>query len=433
MAAEYIDTYYRRTLQDDRHFAPLRQDVSVDACIIGAGLAGLATALELARRGRKVALLDRHRIAWGASGRNGGFVTSGYATGLDNIRRRVPPADADALYRLSLEGVEIVRDNIAALGIAGADVTPGVLRVIRYDGADGLLAYRDEMNGCFGEKLEFRDRDAVRADLASDSYHQGLYDPDGFHFHPLNYARGLAAEICRLGGEIFEETPALAVTAQGGGHVVSTPQGKITAQHVVHCGGGYTDGIEVRLKRSYLPIATYVLLTEPLGDLLPQTIRTRAAIGDDRRAGDYYRVVGDGRILWGGRITTRTADPRNLAALLRREMVGTYPQLEDVKVELAWSGLMSYARHLMPQIGKLGAGSQNQGLWHCTAFGGHGMNTTAIGGKVVAEAITGESDRYRLYAPFGLDWAGGPFGRAAAQLTYWTYQAMDAWRERHNK
>jgi gamma-glutamylputrescine oxidase len=106
-------------------------------------------------------------------------------------------------------------------------------------------------------------------------------------------------------------------------------------------------------------------------------------------------------------------------------MVGTYPQLKDVKIEAAWSGLMSYARHLMPQIGQL-----EEGLWYCTAFGGHGMNTTAIGGKVVAEAITGESDRYRLYAPFGLDWNGGPFGRAAVQLTYWAYQAMDAWRER---
>jgi glycine/D-amino acid oxidase-like deaminating enzyme len=106
-------------------------------------------------------------------------------------------------------------------------------------------------------------------------------------------------------------------------------------------------------------------------------------------------------------------------------MVGTYPQLKDVRIDAAWSGLMSYARHLMPQIGR-----QEEGVWYCTGFGGHGMNTTAIGGRVIAQAITGESDRYRLFAPFGLDWNGGPFGRAAVQLTYWTYQAMDAWRER---
>jgi gamma-glutamylputrescine oxidase len=154
-------------------------------------------------------------------------------------------------------------------------------------------------------------------------------------------------------------------------------------------------------------------------------IRTQAAVLDDRRAGDYYRVVdGGSRILWGGRITTQTSDPRDIAALLRREMVATYPQLAGLKVEVAWSGLMSYARHLMPQIGCL-----QPGIWYCTAFGGHGMNTTAIGGTVVAEGIAGDSDRYRLFAPFGLAWNGGPLGKAAAQVTYWAYQAADALKE----
>jgi gamma-glutamylputrescine oxidase len=189
--------------------------------------------------------------------------------------------------------------------------------------------------------------------------------------------------------------------------------------------GGYTGAVLPALSRSFLPIATYVLLTESAPDLVRGAIRTSAAVLDDRRAGDYYRPVDHGnRILWGGRITTRTTDPRDIAALLRREMVSTYPQLSGLKVEVAWSGLMSYARHLMPQIGRL-----RPGVWYCTAFGGHGMNTTAIGGTVIAEGIAGESDRYRAFAPFGLAWNGGIFGRAAAQLTYWAYQAADAARE----
>lgn len=426
MTASYIDTYYRRTSANDLRYPALSRDVAVDVCVIGGGLAGLTTALELARRGRKVAVIERHLVAWGASGRNGGFVTAGYSTGLENIRRRSNAADADSLYRLSMEGVEMVRENIATLAIKGADVTPGILRVLRHDDADGLKKHQAEMNTRFGEKLEFRDTAQVRETLVSKVYHQGLYEADGFHFHPLNYARAVAAEIQHQGGHIFEETAAIGVASTANaGHVVATAGGKITAQHVVFAGGGYTDAVAPKLQRSYLPIATYVLLTEPLGDLLPQTIRTRAAIGDDRRAGDYYRVVEGGRLLWGGRITTQTQDPGDLAAVLRRQMVGTYPQLKDVKIDAAWSGLMSYARHLMPQIGR-----EAEGLWYCTAFGGHGINTTAIGGRVIAQAITGESDRYRLFAPFGLDWNGGPFGRAAAQLTYWTYQAMDSWRER---
>ena len=105
-------------------------------------------------------------------------------------------------------------------------------------------------------------------------------------------------------------------------------------------------------------------------------------------------------------------------------MTSTYPQLRGLEVDFAWSGLMAYARHLMPQIGALGPG-----LWFCTAFGGHGVNTTAIGGRVVAEAITGLSDRYRLFAPFGLAWNGGPAGRLAVQATYWALQAQDGLNE----
>jgi gamma-glutamylputrescine oxidase len=168
------------------------------------------------------------------------------------------------------------------------------------------------------------------------------------------------------------------------------------------------------------------MMTEEAPDLIREAIATRDAIGDNRRAGDYYRLVEEGkRLLWGGRITTRAASPAALAQELRREMTGTYPQLRELKTELAWSGLMSYARHLMPQIGEM-----QPGVWHCTAFGGHGLNTTAIGGKLVAEGILGQSDRYKLLKPFGLVWAGGIAGLATAQLTYWKLQAQDWWRER---
>ena len=147
---------------------------------------------------------------------------------------------------------------------------------------------------------------------------------------------------------------------------------------------------------------------------------------DDRRASDYYRLVDAGRrLLWGGRITTRAANADGVARELRRAMLDVYPQLGALKTELAWSGQMAYARHLMPQLGQL-----QPNVWHITAFGGHGLNTTAIAGKVLAEAILQQSDRIRLFAPFQLNWAGGAIGRAVAQLTYWGLQAQDKWRER---
>ena len=207
---------------------------------------------------------------------------------------------------------------------------------------------------------------------------------------------------------------------------MTTPQGRISAREVVVTTGGYTDRLVPELHRAFLPIATYVMISREAPKLIASAIHTRSAIGDDRRAGDYYRLVDNGRrVLWGGKITTRTTEPRELSRLLHRTMTYTYPQLAGLEIDTVWTGLMSYARHLMPQIGRLPSG-----LWHCTAFGGHGMNTTAIGGRVIAEGILGQSDRWRAFAPFGLDWTGGLAGMAAVQLTYWRYQAMDAWRER---
>lgn len=421
----YIDSYYSRTLTDRRQREPLRGKTEAEICIIGAGFAGLTAALELTRAGRSVVLLDAKAVGWGASGRNGGFVSAGYARGMSSIQSELGAEAARALYHLSREGVGIVAQNIRDLAIADAQPIEGWLKVVRYSDPDGMRRQQELLQERYGHPTEYLETEAVRARLNSRKYFQGLYDAEAFHIHPLNYARGLAAAIEAGGGRIFESSQVVAVELDRPEKVVRTAAGEVRARHVVFTAGGYTDGLVPRLRRSQLPIATYVLITEQAPQLLAERICTPAAISDDRRAGDYYRLVDGGRrLLWGGRITTRTSEPRRLAQMLRREMVETYPELAGVKVELAWSGLMSYARHLMPQIGQL-----QPGVWHCHGFGGHGLNTTAIGGRLVAEAIAGQSDRIRHFAPFGLVWNGGPAGVAAAQLTYWRYQAMDWMRE----
>lgn len=418
-------TWYRQSL-DELTPQTTVINTEVDVCIIGAGLAGLTTALELARRHKRILVLDAESIAWGASGRNGGFVSPGFAQGYDKIANHVGTAQANALYAMSIEGMRAVQNNIDSLGIEDVKPVNGIISACRYRATESLRGRQSWLEQDFDYHVDYLDKHTIAQHIVSTAYHDALIDNNAFHFNPLAYARGIANEIRKLGGEICEQAPVDIITGSKGQWQIVTPGCHITASDVVIATGGYTGNLVPQLHNSFLPIATYVMLTQPNPELIATAINTSSAIIDDRRAGDYYRVVDNGRrLLWGGRITTRTSEPRTLAAILHKSMIATFPQLEALQVDYAWSGLMSYARHQMPQIGQLA-----NGLWYCTAFGGHGMNTTAIGGRVIAEGIMELSDRYQLFAPFGLAPTYGALGRTAVQSTYWRYQIADWWRER---
>jgi len=416
------DTFYA-SVQPQPARAALTGVTEVETAVVGGGLAGLCTALELARAGQTVAVIEAEQVGFGASGRNGGIVSPAFACGSDAIAARVGEVAAKALHRLSIEGADRVRSAVRDLNMPGADPVPGLLNLRRYDRGDDLIAWRDAFARDYDYEMTYLDRAAIGERLATKRYLHGVVDGNAFHINPLSYLLGITAEIERLGGRIFEASPVLSHDL-GTVKRLNTAAGEVRARRVVFAMGGYTGTLVPALQRAILPIATYMMQTEA-SDALSEAIRTREAVLDDRRASDYYRLVDGGkRLLWGGRISTMDASPAGVAKSLRAAMEEVYPQLSAVKIERAWSGWMGYARHLMPQIGRLGPDT-----WHITAFGGHGLNTTAIAGKVLAEAITGETNRIQMFAPWGLDWAGGPFGLIAAQATYWRLQAQDRWRE----
>ena len=231
----YNNNYYTATMHDTAPRPALCGAAQADVCIIGAGLAGLSTAWELVSRGKSVVLLDAGRVAWGASGRNGGFVLQGWSEGVSAIERRCGKPTAAALFKLSLEGVDTVRDMIATHQLPGCAPTPGKLSVVRYEDADNLQRVRDKMARDFDFHLDYLDRPAVRAKLKTDRYFQGLRDTHGFHFHPLNYCLGLAGLIERSGGHIYEQSPMVQVDSRDGRHQVITDQGTVDCAQVVYC------------------------------------------------------------------------------------------------------------------------------------------------------------------------------------------------------
>jgi glycine/D-amino acid oxidase-like deaminating enzyme len=416
---------YYRASSPPEHYDSLDGVRECAVCIIGAGFAGLGTAISLLERGvRDIVILDAHSVGHGASGRNGGFVFGGFSLGERELLAAAGAEQGRKLYRLTLDAVATIRRRISAHGIDCDAREAGVILANWFDDPRLLDRQQRFMAQQLGVEWRRVGRDELRGMLDSARYFGGLFEPHAFHFHPLKYARGLARALQAGGVAIHEGSRAEGIARTGAHWTVTSARGQVRAREVVLCCGGYIGGLHPRLRRAILPIATYVMATEPLGERLQSAMRTEAAVYDTRFAFDYYRPLPDTRLLWGGRISIRERKSAEVAQLLYRDMLKVYPQLAGARVEHAWSGLMSYARHRMPQVGRL-----PDGLWYGMGFGGHGVAPTTLAGELLAAGIQGDLAGIDGFGKWGLPATGGPAGLLAAQLNYWYYELRD-WMRR---
>jgi gamma-glutamylputrescine oxidase len=413
--------WYEATRAENRERPRLTSDVDVDVCVIGGGLAGLTTAREIARCGWSVVVLEARQLAWNASGRNSGFVLPGFGAEIDQIIARVGLDHAKQLWDLSEAGVEYVRATIRETAIPGVDPVDGYLHVSKTDKDDALAGLVQLLGEEFGVEVEGWPVERVRSCLNSERYFHAIHLPRAFHIHPLNYALGLAAAAEQAGARIFEETPALEIDPAGVRKRIVTPSGRVRAGHIVLAGNVHLGKLMPRISATLMPVSSYTITTAPLGDRLAEAITYRGAVSDTDWADNHYRIIEGDRLLWAGRMTTWTSNPHRIARGLQADIRHVYPQLGEVEVEHAWSGTLGLSVHRMPQIGEL-----KPGLWLASAFGGHGINTTAMAGGLIARAIVEGDQSWRLFLPFELVWAGGFFGRAAAQTLYWSTRRIEA-------
>lgn len=415
----YGSNWYASTRVESPARARLSVELDIDVCIIGAGLAGLTAAREVARLGWSVVVLEAQSVAWSASGRNTGVVLPGFGLGADALIERVGLEQAKALWARSAAGAEYVRN--AARDMPGTALSEsGWLHVSKTDDTRAMAHEAALMAGEFGAAVEPWPADRVREALHSPGYFHGLHYPRGFCLHPLNYALGLAAAAEAAGARIFEDTPVLEIDPAGVRKRVVTQHSRIRAAHLVLAGNVHMTELAPQFANTLLPIFSTTIITAPLGDELLDAIRYPGAVSDTDWAGHHHRVVDGGRLMWSGRADVRLGKPQRQAEALIRQIRRTYPALGGIKADHAWIGATGHTVHGMPQIGEV-----TPGLWLLNGFGGHGLNTTAMAGEIVAHAIV-EGDRtWQMFSPFALVWAGGAFGRAAQQVSGWSRRSRD--------
>lgn len=413
-------TWYEATRVPRADHPRLGFDLDVDVCVVGGGLAGLTTALEVGRRGWSVAVLEGGRIAEAASGRNTGFVLPGFSESIDAMVERIGLDHTKQLWALSEQGVDYVRRTIDDNQLAGVDPVPGWLRVHQTDEPDRVRADVERLRW-IGADVEMWPTEKVRAELASQRYFSAMHWRNAFHIHPLNYALGLAKLAADAGCRIFEETPALAIDPAGVRKRIATPNGRVRAAHVVFAGNVQLGNVMPSLSATLLPVTTYVMVTQPLGERLTQFVRYRGAISDTDRADNHYRIVDGDRLMVSGRIRVWPADAARFAGALAADMTRKFPGLGPVEVAQIWSGTLGRTIHRMPQVGQMA-----EGVWVASGFAGHGLNTTAMAGELIARGVVEGDDTWRLFAPYELVWAGGRTGAAVAQGLYWWRCGMEA-------
>lgn len=373
---------------------PLAGEVRADVCVIGGGVTGCSAALHLAERGYSVVLLEASEIGHGASGRSGGQILPGLGTDIATVERALGLDAARDIWAMSREAVALTAELIERHAIP-CDLAWGYLHAaVKPRHVRELKAFRDRLARDYGyEALTWLEGDALRERVVSDAYPGALHESEAGHLHPLNYTLGLARAARKAGAVLHEGSPALSIE-RGAPHRITTPAGSVRADFVVLGTNAFRHRLVPELSGRVMRAANYIIATEPLSaERAARVLPQNDALSDANFVLDYYRLSGDRRLIYGGEVSYTGREPRGLQARMDAKIARLFPVLRGVAIDYRWGGEVAITLNRAPDFGRIG-----QTLYYAQGYSGHGMALAGLAGKLMAEAIAGQSERFDAFA-----------------------------------
>ncbi|MBC7918794.1 MAG: FAD-binding oxidoreductase [Rhodoferax sp.] len=417
-------SYYEASAQRGPDALALQEDRTADVVVVGAGFSGLSAAIELAQRGYKVVVLEADRICSGASGRNGGQTIVGFASGQGPFEAQLGPSKARTAWDMSLEAVELIDERIRDFQIE-CDRVHGYLYVADSPRKARLLeAEMQEMDTAYGFKTEFATGADVQKHIQSPLYCASAYETRSGHLHPLKYGLGLARAARSLGVEIYEHSPVTQLQ-RGDALKAVTAAGSVTAKFGV-LAGNYTLGefgaaVAPELAPRIMPVGTYIIGTAPLSqEQCAELIPSNSAVCDNNFILDYFRFSADHRMLFGGRVSYSTRTPPRLDEVMAKRLGQVFPSLRGVPIDFLWGGFVDISMNRAPDFGRLG-----DNLYYLQGFSGHGVALTGLAGRLVAQAVAGQAERFDVFAQLKhRNFPGGPSLRTPSLVLGMAYHVL---------
>jgi len=406
-------TYYHAFTSEDERRPQLNSEIDADICIIGGGLTGVSAALHLAEHGYNTVLLEDGRIGDGASGRNGGQICMGYSCEMNMFERAAGLDAAQRFWAMANEAIEDIQDRIARHAIE-ADYRRGYIHAALNNRQErGLEEMAESWSKTYGfTDIKMLNRAETEAATGSRLYTASLLEHGSGHMNPLAYLYGLAQAAQSAGARIFEESRATSIE-KGTKVTIKTDNGRVKARMLVLAGNAYLDALVPEIRYRVAPVLSAVGATAPLSaDQASRILPGEEAVADSNTALNYFRRTVDNRLLFGGLASYSGRPITNAADALRQQMAKVYPELSEVVIDHAWSGKIAITTSRMPDFGRIG-----NNIYYAQGFSGHGLALTGLAGKLIAEAVAGDAERFDMFARLpNLRFPGGPARTALLAL-----------------